>query len=49
MKGGMGQDVDNELGGKVLGEAILSGATKLPAATTDASGPAPAYTGKDSN
>lgn len=44
-KGGMGQDVDNALGGKVLGEAILSGATKLPATTSDASGPDPKQPG----
>lgn len=49
MKGGMGQDVDNDIGGKVLGEAILSGSTKLPSATSDASGPGPAYTGNDPN
>ena len=35
-KGGDGQGVDNNLAGKVLGEAILSGASKLPAATTEA-------------
>ena len=49
LKGGMGQDVDNNIGGKVLGEAILSGASKLPASNSDASGPAPAYTGTDKN
>ena len=32
MKGGNGQGVDNDMSGKVLGEAILSGSTKLPAA-----------------
>ena len=32
MKGGDGQGVDNDMSGKVLGEAILSGSTKLPAA-----------------
>jgi hypothetical protein len=48
-KGGMGQDVDNALGGKVLGEAILSGATALPASVTANSGPAAAYNGKDPN
>jgi hypothetical protein len=51
MKGGNGQGVDNDMSGKVLGEAILSGSTKLPASTstqTD-SGAAPKYTGKDSN
>lgn len=36
------------LAGKVLGQAILSGSTKLPAANS-ATGPAPAYTGKDPN
>ncbi len=30
MKGGMGQGVDPNIGGKVLGEAILSGSTSLP-------------------
>ena len=35
--------------GEVLGDAILSGSTKLPASVTPASGPAPAYTGKDPN
>jgi hypothetical protein len=49
MKGGDGQDVDPNLAGKVLGEAILSGATKLPASTSAAGGPAAAYTGKDPN
>jgi hypothetical protein len=49
MKGGMGQTVDPDIGGKVLGEAILSGSTKLPASTSDASGPAASYTGKDPN
>ena len=48
-KGGDGQGVDNDIGGKVLGEAILSGATKLPAAVASAKGPAPAYTGRDPN
>ncbi len=38
MKGGMGQGVDNDIGGKVLGEAILSGSTKLPASTSENSG-----------
>lgn len=49
LKGGMGQDVDNSIGGKVLNEAILSGASSLPVATSEASGPGPAYTGKDPN
>jgi hypothetical protein len=40
-KGGMGQDVDNAIGGKVLNEAILSGSTKLPSATSEASGSGP--------
>jgi hypothetical protein len=35
--------------GEVLGDAILSGSTKLPASVSAASGPAPAYTGKDPN
>ena len=51
MKGGNGQGVDDDMSGKVLGEAILSGSTKLPAATstqTD-SGAAPKYTGRDPN
>ena len=49
-KGGMGQRRrTNNIGGKVLGEAILSGSTKLPATTSDASGPGPAYTGNDPN
>lgn len=51
---GMGGDplrghLDPDLSGKVLGEAILSGSTKLPAATASAKGAAPAYSGKDSN
>jgi hypothetical protein len=33
-KGGDGQGVDNNIGGKVLGEAILSGSSKLPAAAS---------------
>lgn len=41
MKGGMGQTVDPEIGGKVLGEAILSGSTKLPVSTNEASGAGP--------
>jgi hypothetical protein len=49
MKGGMGQDVEKDLGGKVLGEAILSGSTKLPAAVAEAGGAGPAYTGRDPN
>lgn len=49
MKGGDGQGVDPDMSGKVLGEAILSGSTKLPASTSPASGPAPAYTGNDPN
>jgi hypothetical protein len=49
MKGGDGQVVDPDLGGKVLGEAILSGASKLPAAVSGAKGSAPAYTGRDPN
>lgn len=49
MKGGDGQDVDPDASGKVLGAAILSGSTKLPASTSEGSGPAPAYTGKDPN
>jgi hypothetical protein len=43
MKGGDGQGVDNNMAGKVLGEAILSGATKLPSNTSEKSGPGPAY------
>ncbi len=34
MKGGDGQGVDNDMSGKVLGEAILSGSTKLPSAVS---------------
>jgi hypothetical protein len=49
LKGGMGQTVDNNIGGQVLGEAILSGSTKLPAATSENSGPGVAYTGRDPN
>ena len=51
MKGGNGQGVDNDMSGKVLGEAILSGSTRLPASTstTTDSGAAPKYTGKDPN
>ncbi len=41
--------LDSNLAGKVLGNAILSGSTKLPASVSESSGPAPAYTGKDSN
>jgi len=41
--------LDSDLSGKVLGEAILSGSTKLPAAVAPAKGPAPAYTGRDPN
>ena len=49
MKGGDGQGVDNNMAGKVLGEAILSGASKLPAATSAQSGPGVKYTGRDPN
>jgi hypothetical protein len=41
--------LDSDLSGKVLGEAKLSGSTKLPATVTLSSGAAPAYTGKDPN
>lgn len=41
--------LDSNLSGKVLGEAILSGSTKLPSAVKSASGAGPAYTGKDPN
>ena len=41
--------LNKDLAGKVLGEAILSGSTKLPASTAEAKGAAPAYTGKDPN
>ena len=41
--------LNKDLAGKVLGEAILSGSTKLPASVSAASGSAPAYTGKDPN
>jgi hypothetical protein len=44
-----GKGVDPNAAGKVLGEAILSGSTKLPASTSEASGPAPAYSGRDPN
>lgn len=37
MRGGMGQGLDPNIGGKVLGEAILSGASKLPGTTSEAS------------
>jgi hypothetical protein len=40
---------DSPTAGKVLGNAILSGSTKLPGTVSGASGPAPAYTGKDPN
>ena len=43
MKDANGKGVDPNIGGKVLGEAILSGASKLPAAATPASGAGPAY------
>jgi hypothetical protein len=51
MRGGNGQGVDNDMSGKVLGESILSGSTRLPASTstTTDSGAAPKYTGKDPN
>lgn len=49
MKGGDGQGVDPDMSGKVLGDAIVSGSTKLPASVNAASGPAPAYTGRDPN
>jgi hypothetical protein len=49
MKGGDGQGVDPDIGGKVLGEAILSGSSKLPDTVTPAKGSASAYTGKDPN
>jgi hypothetical protein len=49
MKGGDGQGLSQDLGGKVLGEAILSGSTVIPSSVKSASGPAPAYTGKDPN
>jgi hypothetical protein len=42
-KGGDGQDVDPNMAGKVLGEAILSGASKLPDKVSAKSGPGPAY------
>ena len=45
MKGGMGQDVDTSIGGKVLGEAILSGSTKLPASVASNSGSTPKQPG----
>jgi len=38
MKGGMGQGVDQNIGGKVLGEAILSGSTSLPGFTQTKAG-----------
>lgn len=49
MRGGMGQTVDPDIAGKVLGEAILSGATKLPSVTSAQSGPGVVYTGRDPN
>jgi hypothetical protein len=45
MKGGMGQGVDPDIAGKVLGEAILSGASRLPAATSEQSGAGPKQPG----
>jgi hypothetical protein len=36
-----GKGVDNSVGGKVLGEAILSGSTQLPASVSTKSGPSP--------
>jgi hypothetical protein len=41
--------LDANASGKVLGNAVLSGSTKLPDAATAASGAGPAYTGKDPN
>ena len=41
--------LSDNLAGKVLGEAILSGSTKLPASVNAASGPGVPYTGKDPN
>lgn len=52
MKGGNGQGVDNDMSGKVLGEAILSGSTRLRSRTTvgrSRSGSWQTYTGKDPN
>jgi hypothetical protein len=46
---GDGNGLDYGLGGKVLGEAILSGSTAFPASTKEAGGAAPAYSGRDSN
>ena len=51
MKGGNGQGVDNDMSGKVLGEAILSGSTRLPASTstTTDSGKTPKYPGAEND
>jgi hypothetical protein len=49
MVDGNGKGLDQNAAGKVLGEAILSGASKLPGSTSAASGPAPAYSGRDPN
>lgn len=38
MKDANGKGVDNNIGGKVLGEAILSGAAKLPASESYSTG-----------
>lgn len=38
MKDANGKGVDNAIGGKVLGEAILSGASKLPASESYSTG-----------
>lgn len=41
MKDANGNGVDNSMAGKVLGSAILSGSSRLPATATPASGPGP--------
>lgn len=41
-----GKQLDSSLAGRVLGEAILSGAKSIPSSTSEASGPAKAYNGK---
>ena len=44
-----GKTLDPSLSGRVLGEAIISGASKLPGSTREQSGPGVKYTGRDPN
>ena len=46
---GDGDGLDEDIGGKVLGEAILSGSTALPSSTNEVGGSARAYSGRDPN